>query len=194
MEWTTDGINESVFFGVRRIVLEEVTSKYEYLSLCDEKFDDQITRGITYLYIDKLAEYMGKTRRQLTGLDAEDDKYKDRIVKEMIDLFIGDEMEQVALEVDSFDEKLTNVFSRDLVSLAEYILIINGLADHMNKEYVSKTKYDFIMNSEIRFFLEEVINDPNTKLNTIVIRMIEHAQLYCRRKINRSISEVNNEG
>lgn len=189
MEWTTNGINESVFFGVRSIVLEEVTSKYEYLALCDEKFDDQITRGITYLYIDKLAECMGKTRRQLTGLDIEDNKYKDKIIKEMIDLFIGDEMEQVALEVDGFDSRLTNVFSKDLVSLAEYILIINGLAEHMNKEYVSKTQYDHIMNCEIRFFLEEVMNDPNTKLNTIVIRMIEHAQLYCRRKINRVASK-----
>ena len=192
MEWTTDGINESVFFGVRKIVLEEVTSKSEYLRKCDEKFDDQITRGITYLYIDKLAEYMGKTKRQLTGLDIKDNKYKDQIIKEMIDLFIGDEMEQVALEVDGFDNKLTNIFSEDLVSFAEYLLIINGLADRMNKEYASKTKYDFIMNSEIRFFLEEVINDPNTKLNTIVIRMIEHAPLYCRRKINRSKLEVNN--
>lgn len=192
MEWTTDGINESVFFGVRRIVLEEVTSKSEYLRKCDEKFDDQITRGITYLYIDKLAEYMGKTKRQLTGLDIKDNKYKDQIIKEMIDLFIGDEMEQVALEVDGFDNKLTNIFSEDLVSFAEYLLIINGLAGHINKGYTSKTKYDNVMNGEIRFFLEEVMNDPNTKLNKIVIKMIEHASLYCRRKINRSKLEVNN--
>ena len=184
-----NGINESVFFGVRKIVLEEVTSKSEYLRKCDEKFDGQVTKGVTYLFIDKLAEYMGKTRRQLTGLDIKDNKYKDQITKEMVDLFIGDEMEQVALEVDDLDNKLTNVFSKDLVSLAEYILIINGLAEHMNKKYTSKTQYDNVMNSLIRSFLTEVMNDPNTKLNTIVIRMIEHAQGYCRRKINRAASK-----
>lgn len=185
MEMT--GINESVIESVREIVDKKVLTQLSSLPKwrCFLVFKDQTIEGISYVYIYRLSEAIGKTVRQLTYLDVSIEKYQDLVISQVIGESIIDESCIEKYWVDTKGSYLP-VFNDLLIDLAQYLFIVSGVSSSIRCKIPDRRKYENIIISELESFIEEVFNESHTTTTkNIVVKLWIYIPIYSRKVKNR---------
>lgn len=185
-----NGINESVLEMVERIVDTKVLTTLPALRGVIS-FVYQIKIGLSYRYIELLADAINKTPRQLTGLDVSDEKYQQEVIDKIVEEFsLPDNYEDLKPQ---FYSDADMIFNFDFLEFIQYLFITHGIHKAVADIYGMGKDKDKIIHRETDLFLEELMNEGHgLKIDNFVIKAMSHINSYARKvknKLERHIEE-----